>query len=311
MGRWLPSVIFLIIGLTYILNNYGGIRSPDCEVVFRVGESLADRLSFSVSRPLSWNGFGFSFGRDGRLYAIFGPLESIVLSPLVKFSRIFVNDRWTSVPPSHYYEDGLKRFLADLSLKEPRPHTLRFIVSYLYLIFSILGTVVFYKIMLKFVSRTSALTTTLLYGLGTIAWAYAGTLFSEPLAILFILLSFRSLLDGEGVKSGLALGLASLTHLTAVLFAPFFFYYHYCKGKGVKNYVIGIVVPLIFYGLYNLIRFGSPIETGRGVSEYIYSYAVPPFSGIYGLLLSSGKGLFFYAPAVILGIISWRYLHKK
>ena len=56
-------LIFCIGAFLYALMNYGGIRAPDSEIVFRVGESLESNLTFEVANDLeSWKGFGVASG---------------------------------------------------------------------------------------------------------------------------------------------------------------------------------------------------------------------------------------------------------
>ncbi|HIE06312.1 MAG TPA: hypothetical protein EYP58_05875 [bacterium (Candidatus Stahlbacteria)] len=314
-------IIFCSIIICYILTNYGGIRSPDNEITFRVGESIGSYLRFSVEKPLSWQGFGVARGKDGRFYSVFGPLESIILMPIIGLSNIITNTDWyknMNIPPSHYLHNGLQDFLLTRRPKDLKPHTLRFIVSYLFIPITLFGLIFLYLIMRQFASKPASIWATTLSALGTIIWAYSGTLFSEPLAILLILISLYFLIK-EGATplfAGIFLGMATMAHITSILFAPFFLIYLILKRRKIIKYLIGLAIPLLLLGIYNHIRFGNPFETGRtadlfGESRYIYSYFVAPWQGLYGLLLSAGKGLIVYSPAVILGIIGWRSLHKK
>ena len=52
MRRADKLILFFVCLLVYGATNYGGIRSPDAEVVFRTAESLESRRSFAVPRPL-------------------------------------------------------------------------------------------------------------------------------------------------------------------------------------------------------------------------------------------------------------------
>ncbi|RKX71007.1 hypothetical protein DRP53_02995 [candidate division WOR-3 bacterium] len=310
---WRRTAVFLIIAISYLLTNYGGVRSPDSEVVFRTGLSLARRLSFAVERPLSWRGFGLARGRDGRLYSIFGPLESIVLAPLIRIGDLIIASgliRGADIRPSHYIDQGLADFIGGRTVENPEPHRLRFIVSYLYLLIGILNSIIFYHIARRFLTEAGSLFVVTLYSLGTIAWGYSGTLFSEPLMILFILASFL-LIDSRPFASGFLLGLATMTHITGILFLPFFLLYLHLKKGRPLVYGCGAAIPLILLCLYNHLRFGNPLETGRGISEYVYSYFVPPGPGLYGLLFSPGKGILIYSPAIIIGLLGWRLLHHK
>ena len=82
-------IIFVLSLFFYTLTNYGGIRSPDSEVVYRVAESFASDLSFQVAKGLeTLPGFGISRGKDGKLYAVFGPGQSILCAALIKLAKV-------------------------------------------------------------------------------------------------------------------------------------------------------------------------------------------------------------------------------
>lgn len=77
--------LFFTAILVYTLFMYGGIRSPDSEVVFRTSEALATRNTFAVPEKLAaWPQFGLPKGRDGQRYSVFGPGQALAAMPLVK-----------------------------------------------------------------------------------------------------------------------------------------------------------------------------------------------------------------------------------
>lgn len=338
-GRLFAAVLVL-----YALTAYGGIRSPDGEAVYRVAESLALHGSFAVQDELDWRGFGLSRGRDGRLYSVFGPLQSLAEAPFIAGANALLGDRpeaGGSVPfgPSFHVGDGLSAAVRGERPAVPRPHALRFAASWATVLAAAAGVLVFFQLARRIGgSERNALAATLLYGLGSLAWPYAGTDFSEPLATLLALLSLALLArsdpqlaglrrpDGTSV-AGLALGLSILAHLTSVLFVPFFALYagarprtkgQAASGKGARllRFVGGLVVPLVALALYNAARFGSPFETGRSVDQAAaaalgYGRFVAPWAGLHGLLLSSGKGLLLYCPAVLLGLAAWPALRRR
>jgi hypothetical protein len=59
--------------------------------------------------------------------------------------------------------------------------------------------------------------------------------------------------------------------------------------------------------IYNTVRFGSPLDTGYRTA----AWNVPPWVGLYGLLLSPGKGLFWYCPSIVLGLAGWFPLARR
>src|SRR5262249_12099042 len=60
----------------------------------------------------------------------------------------------------------------------------------------------------------------------------------------------------------------------------------------------GIVAALAGHAVYNLARFGTPFETGYGAQASVGAFTTPLWVGVYGLLLSSGKGAAWFAPAL-------------
>ena len=60
----------------------------------------------------------------------------------------------------------------------------------------------------------------------------------------------------------------------------------------------GIAAALAGHGLYNWMRFGSVLETGCGAQASASAFSTPLLVGASGLLLSSGKGVAWFAPMV-------------
>jgi hypothetical protein len=336
-------VLFLCSAAMYGFTTYGGVRSSDSEVVYRVAESLARRGNFSVQSELEeWKAFGVAYGSGGKLYAIFGPLESILLAPLVKAADLVNETGWYErvvplLPLSQFTEKGFYDLLRNRTTTKPRPHALRLLTSIFNVIVTALGVFVFWLILLRLTrSAPASFLVSLLYGLGTMAWPYSGTYFSEPLATLLSLVSFYYLVRSqdeplvvEGLKSyrtvflsGIWLGLAITAHITASLFAPFFALFFFWQAeRGESNFwrrlerasvfSLGVFIFLFLLGIYNYARFYSFFETGRTVSAtsaelFGYGSFISPLRGLFGLFFGAGKGLIFYSPAIILGALAWR-----
>ncbi len=170
-------------------------------------------------------------------------------------------------------------------------------------------------------SRVS-LTVTIVAGLCTLLWPHTKWLFSEPLQALALIGAFHSLLlvgQGEGglpgaPSAGFFLGLLAATKLAlAVVIVPAGVYLLVClaakKSRRPAVDLISFVLMLGFWAAvilgYNYIRFGDIFETGYMVlrdRETLYGFSMPLLTGVHGLLLSSGKGLFFYAPVLIAAV---------
>jgi hypothetical protein len=168
---------------------------------------------------------------------------------------------------------------------------------------------------------------------------YAGTFFSEPLGTLLVMLSLYCLVGNETdakkdvwsrrrhwsriAFSGLALGLAVATHITAILFAPFFLAYAMNPYHGSNRSIGGTMLAgvvfatslgllLVVLGYYNFVRFGSVLETGRTADpNVVYSGFVAPWRGLKGLLFSGGKGIVWFCPAAVMGVLGWRPFCRK
>ncbi|UCD56264.1 MAG: hypothetical protein JSV16_10545, partial [Candidatus Hydrogenedentota bacterium] len=169
-----------------------------------MSESLVSGFGFEVAAELeSWRGFGVATGNDGKLYSIFGPGQPLFCTPFVKLAKAINGSKWYELsdmhlPRSHYATNGLDAFLRIARLEDPEPHALRFVVSYFYVIASALGVVVFWLIIQAMVpSPRVAFSVAVFYAFGTIIWPYSGTFFSEPLATLFVLISFYLLIRND------------------------------------------------------------------------------------------------------------------
>jgi hypothetical protein len=329
----LGVALFLGALVLNLLITYGGVRPVDSEVVFELCESLATRGALDVEGTPVWKGFGIAPGKDGRLYPIFGPGESFACVPMLVLLRGLNRTGWYEsgllppLHPSHYLPEAHERFTAGLPPLDLVPHAERLALPLLNVLVGALGVLVFWRIASR-LSRhpAAALGVTVLYGLGTLAWPYAGDAFSEPLATLLCLVAFELLLRVDAsppatlLWAGLALGGAIATHVTAVLFVPFFAAlalrgaeHRWRKGAFL---LAGLGVMLLALGSYNFVRFGSPWETGRHVDpelvlRYGYGQSVAPWEGLFGLTLSAGKGLFLYSPAVLLGLFAWPTFHRE
>ena len=335
----LALVLILCCLFSFTLTHYGGITSPDSEVVLRTAGALADNHTFAVHNLGVWKGFGVARAPNGEYYSIFGPMESVLLAPAVKAAEWFNRTRWYEswpeyLPVSFYVGTGLHDFVLKNKPADPASHALRFLISFFNILVSCICVYTFYLISRRFVgSDLVAFFVSIVYALGTMTWNYAGTMFSEPLATLFALLSFYYLLGPPGhpgdlpsgkslALSGLMLGCSVATHITAMLFVPFFALYPFLQAKRIEPafwksirislpFVIGLGLVLLLLGVYNYARFGNMFETGRSVDpeamkSFGYGSFTTPWEGLVGLTVSWGKGLLWYSPAVLLGLLGLR-----
>lgn len=157
------------------------------------------------------------------------------------------------------------------------------------------------------------------------AWVYTHTFFSEPL-VTFCLTSAAlaaTRFAQEGSRRWLALaagslGLALLTRFNAVAALPAFGLYLLVAWQmlgfpshiTVKLALIALVAFSLGVGLmlwYNATRFGNLLDFGYSTANW----QTPFFRGLLGLTLSPGKGILWYAPVILLGLIGFRPFARR
>lgn len=85
--------------------------------------------------------------------------------------------------------------------------------------------------------------------------------------------------------------------------------------------LIGGIILVLIYAFYNYIQFGNPLSLGQNsmfnvLSEPLAKTAssqkgMPLIGGLLGLLASPGRGVIWYSPCVILGLVGFRYARKS
>ena len=316
------AILLFFTALTvYLCTMYGGIRSPDSEVVFRTAEALLQQGSFNIQYLDSWPYFGVSPSQDGSQYGIFGPLLSILLIPLLALAHWY--PEW-AVQLSPYAElNGMAMLLYDLPPEMPERHQIRGSASLLNPFLASCTVVAVYRLVKQlYQSSSSGLLVAVLFGFATPFWSYSGTLFSEVLTTLCVVQMMRCVLADptKDLQGGLWLGAAVLSHLSSILFVPVVGWLVWRQERSsLLRTALGPVLALTLLGLYNVFRFGSVMETGRSVlsaetmAEHglMYGQFVSPIVGLYGLLVGAGKGVFVFAPMVFCALFGWSAFRAK
>ena len=164
------------------------------------------------------------------------------------------------------------------------------------------------------VRQRSATLVALTYATGTYAFAHSKTGFSETLTALFLTVAVLQLLRSRlrpewlsrhVVGIGLALGAACMMRASALVFvAPFAIAVAWWapdtrRVKAILYLGLGLAAPIALVALNNWWRFGNPLDTGYPTLRY----NVPVYEGLFGLFLSSGKGLFWFAPLTLVAVL--------
>ncbi|GAB4531353.1 MAG: hypothetical protein Kow0063_10520 [Anaerolineae bacterium] len=289
----LSSALFLFLFSVYLLTYSPRFHSSDGLAVFATAESLVRRGEWDADQ-IRWMGLGQGiFGPDGHLYVRKGVGMSLLALPLVWLGMIV--PVWGAATTT--------------------------------LLFNALATSATGVLLLLYVRELGyddwvALVAALVFGLATPAWPYAKTFFSDPLSGLCLigaalaLWRFRS--RGHAVHAlwaGLALSVAVAARYASAALLPLYglllIRYQISKsqkaGSKARGWQVWIAfgVPLLITAIgiayYNFARYGDPFNTGYLPEE---SFSGVWLQGIAGLLVSPGRGLFLYAPVLVISLLA-------
>ncbi len=310
--RRVPLLWLLIFLLSFLLITAGGRIAPqDDETTFRMTANLVEygRTTITdqeVTIPAqTYAGFlprttiknmttWAVPGSDGQLYPQFMPGQAILNIPLYLLGRLFSGGQLNlrSLILTHW----------TTSLFNP-------------IVIAITGWLIaVFGLRLSYSTRLS-LTLGLAYALCTMVFPYTGTYFGEPVITLLIVLAAYAVYVARTstrvlrwlVVAGTALGLAVFVReRSAIMIPPFILYVYLYHRRIVWRGWIAFFAPAIvvgvIIGLINWSRYGSPLTFGFSALQHT-SFTTPVLLGLYGLLISPGKGLLLYNPIAWAGLI--------
>jgi len=174
------------------------------------------------------------------------------------------------------------------------------------------------------VGPRAALGATALLGFTTPVWVYAKSFMAEPLEALGLLLALggaalasqggRHELPGERRWSWLAaLGVFLAISVKASM-VPIALCALLWSGPRWRRWVpplAGLAVAILGHVAYNFSRFHDVFETGYGGQASLAAFRTPLLVGLHGLLLSSGKGVMWFAPALWLVPAGWAEMTRS
>jgi hypothetical protein len=289
--------LFLLLCGWYILTSSGHTYTSDEETMLAAGESLIEEASFRLPHDFLMN---INRGVDNQPYSRYGPGQSVAVVPFLLAGNL-------------------------VALTAP-PYASTFILRLFALLLPALVTAATGLLLYAWAREIGyhpriALLVGLLYGF-SMAWPYSRTFFAEPLATFFLVLCAYSLRREERrwwVLAGVAAGVALTVKLQVLLLMPLIAGYGLliclypggvcpaCSRMGavvgrLTMGMVGIIIPLCLFLLYNTMLFGGPLETGYGGVDPTGLLEWPWQEGAYGLLFSSGKGILLYSSTVLVGI---------
>ena len=234
-------------------------------------------------------------GADGALYAKKGPTPSLLLLPFVWAADALP---WLTVRATAMLFNALVTTAAAVSL-----HSFARRLGY---------------------GEWAALAVALAYGAATFAITYVKTLFGEPLAALLLLLAVmcahawrasggRWRLAAAGGLLALGAGVNLVYALLALPLALHLFWPPQRSRRWLLN-TLAFAAPLaaaaVLFGLYNWARFGGLFASGYGFDAG-EGFITPLSVGLYGLLLSPYRGVFWYSPLLLLAVPGWFIFRRR
>jgi len=282
--RRAPLAIALAAFLTYAWSGGGRIVGSDEVTMFQLARALA-RGGIAVPEGATLA------GPDGRHFSKNTAGQAVLALPLVAAGDAAA---------------GLAGFRA-----ERRELAGRFVASFFNALVTSLLLAVLYAALRRFgVGALAALAATVLTGFTTPLWVYAKSFMAEPLESLGLLLALTGAARAGAAdaaaaarRGGLVAGLGAFLAVSAKLgVLPLALACLSAAGfrrpRAWLEPLAGVALALAGHALYNALRFGTPFETGYGAQASLGAFDTPLLVGVHGLLLSSGKGLAWFAPCV-------------
>jgi hypothetical protein len=281
-------LLFLLLWSIYVFTASARFHSDDEMSVFALAASLVGRGEVTIDQ-LAWNqDLGGGIGRaldDGRVFSKYGIGGALAVAPLVALAQFIP---WAgTVGMATLLNGPLTAATAAL----------------LFLVARRLG----------FGPAVGALAA-LTFGLATFAWVYARYLFGEPVVafgwvLAFWLLAGRS--PAGALGAGLATGAAVLVRTASAVGAPLFLPLVLAgrrRTRALLAFGLPTALALAAVGLYNAARFGNPLDSGYNPIE---GFTASLGEGLWGLLLSPGRGLLWYAPPALLALFGAPFFVRR
>ncbi|MGN6672894.1 MAG: ArnT family glycosyltransferase [Thermomicrobiales bacterium] len=295
----------------YLLTASGHLYAVDEETLYRMTESLVEQGTLALPAD-AWGLVTSEQPANGALYSQYEPGQAIAAIPFYLLGRAVV----PLFPPSAH------------------AYIVRFFVSLLGSFVTAATVALLYQLARALDYRAAvALTLAVAYGVATFAWPFARTFFAEPLTAYLLLLEFYGLRRGTEPAcprgwlfvSGVAAGAALLTKPHAVLALPCLALYLLGRTvpprrawrtvlrawlSTVPPWLAGLLVFGVPLLVLNAVLYGGPLTTGYSTGR-LQGLSYPWLKGLYGMTISSGKGIVWYAPPLFLALLGARQFYHQ
>lgn len=253
--------LFLGVLCVLVVFNRGHGTSVDEGHVFETARALVTGQTWRMEQPL-----------NERWYSRYSPLPSMLAAPLYALGRAIGGE--TAARVLAFQLNAVGTALAAVCL-------------------AVIGAA-------TGASRGACFFVALSYGLGSLAFPYAGSLYTQPLAAALLVVTLVALAAGWNWFSGIMWMLTCWCREECLVLLPALVGFDAVIGKSRRGKIGLIVGSLGAVGLWIITRVlrGDPLAGGGYTGE---AFVSDPVRGVYGLLLSAGKGLLVFAPLSFLG----------
>jgi len=192
------------------------------------------------------------------------------------------------------------------------------------IIIALTSVIIFFIAKELFGSEKIGFVLSVIFGLTTFIWPYITSLWSRPLALLFLLLCFYFLIKQNKKKQitypiigGACLGLSVLSAPHFLIFFPGFLIFGLYRNRFDKKLLLGLLLAaIIMMGMVaysNYDRFGSINDFGYQWKPSLTKVKqdLDDTEGLYGIIISPGKSIFLYFPVGLLFPLGFYFLYKK
>jgi hypothetical protein len=317
----LALLLFLAFQGLYALTASGRVsRVPDEGEVYCQTESLWERGTQAIDQIPRERFFG-RVGRGDHQFAPYGPGAAVLALPHHAAARVV--SAMAGLGPDR---DPRREF----AFRE----VLAAITSLATATWAALAVVATFRAAraLGADERRATLVAALLGGT-TFLWPYGTFFYSEPITAALLAWAVAFQLEGRPLVAASALGVAYLVKPTNLILAPAMTLLPAARAlsgwpaqPGDAQRALRAAAPALaaaslaalIHAEWNAARFGSPFEFGYDWGEQLRPGDVPrPFMlaelprGLFGLLLSPGKSIFLFAPALLLALPRLRALWQQ
>lgn len=311
-------LVFFFFLLVFLTTMGGYFDIPDTMPSLKTAESLIDsgKLEVEVKEQEEIKligddkprqiAFTYFKTKNGKIYSKYGLGLPICMIPFVLFGRLLY-------------------LLFGSVLGASREFLVNFSVSSM----NSFSTALACLFIIKFARRmkfsfTNSFILSVLFGLGTMAWFYANSTFSEALFTLELLGSIYFAFKASETKRNLDIAISALfagamilTKIaSAILLLVLVAYVAYIgikqKNKSTIITFLSLIIAFVALLLWlNFIRFGNILETGYGqeIGRVLGKQSL--FSRFWPFLFSPEYGFFIYSPVLFLFFFSLGQYYKK